>query len=309
MASCTSCPSTPATSSGSPREAHAARRGGSQPRSPATASSADSPASHDWPLYGYDTARHNASPDATITAANVSKLRRLRVRLDGTVDSAPIYVAKGVRGRDAFVVTTTYGQDRGARCEHGRVLWRFTPVGVRACRRLGADHERNSRAVGRSHSGLRRRARRPHQEAAALRRSRALDDADHLRSDAREDHVVAERLRRTRDRDDGRLHRRRAAVPGTCRDDVRVDRPDRARVELAVLRPARVDRPADVQVERLCDLVAERRCGRPGERDPRRRDRQRAVRRQDGLGRQRARPHVGRVAPPAPLDARAITST
>ena len=93
----------------------------------ATASSADTPASHDWPLYGYDAARHNASPDSTVTAANVSKLRRLRVRLDGTVDSAPIYVAEGVRGHDAFVVTTTYGRTEALDASTGRVLWRFTP--------------------------------------------------------------------------------------------------------------------------------------------------------------------------------------
>ena len=92
-----------------------------------TASSADNPASRDWPLYGYDAARHNASPDATITAANVAKARRLRIRLDGTVDSAPIYVAKGVRGRDAFVVTTTYGKTEALDASTGRVLWRFTP--------------------------------------------------------------------------------------------------------------------------------------------------------------------------------------
>jgi len=92
-----------------------------------TASSADNPGSHDWPLYGYDTARHNASPDATITAANVSHLRRLRVRLDGTVDSSPIYVAKGVRGRDAFLFTTTYGKTEALDAGTGRVLWRFTP--------------------------------------------------------------------------------------------------------------------------------------------------------------------------------------
>jgi hypothetical protein len=92
-----------------------------------TASSADNPASHDWPLYGYDAARHNASPDATITAANVAKARRLRIRIDGTVDSAPIYVAKGVRGRDAFVVTTTYGKTEALDASTGRVLWRFTP--------------------------------------------------------------------------------------------------------------------------------------------------------------------------------------
>lgn len=92
-----------------------------------TASSADDPASHDWPLYGYDTARHNASPDATITAANVSRLRRRRVRLDGTVDSSPIYVGNGVRGRDAFLFTTTYGKTEALDASTGRVLWRFTP--------------------------------------------------------------------------------------------------------------------------------------------------------------------------------------
>jgi outer membrane protein assembly factor BamB len=91
------------------------------------ASSADNPASRDWPLYGYDTARHNASPDATITAANVSQLRRRRVRIDGTVDSSPIYAAKGVRGRDAFLFTTTYGKTEALDADTGRVLWRFTP--------------------------------------------------------------------------------------------------------------------------------------------------------------------------------------
>jgi outer membrane protein assembly factor BamB len=92
-----------------------------------TASSADNRRSHDWPLYGYDTARHNASPDITITAANVSQLRRRRVRLDGTVDSSPIYAAKGVRGRDAFLFTTTYGKTEALDASTGRVLWRFTP--------------------------------------------------------------------------------------------------------------------------------------------------------------------------------------
>jgi hypothetical protein len=93
----------------------------------ASASSADTAGGHDWPLYGYDTARHNASPDTTITAANVSQLRRRRVRLDGTVDSSPIYVANGVRGHDAFLFTTTYGTTEALDADTGRVLWRFTP--------------------------------------------------------------------------------------------------------------------------------------------------------------------------------------
>ena len=88
---------------------------------------ASQPARSDWPVFGYDAARHNASPDATITAKNVGSLRRLRVRLDGTVDASPIYVAKGVRGRDAFVVTTTYGRTEAVDAGTGRILWRFTP--------------------------------------------------------------------------------------------------------------------------------------------------------------------------------------
>ncbi len=77
--------------------------------------------SKDWPVFGYDAARHNASPDTTITAQNVSKLQRVRVSLDGTVDSSPIYVG----GR--FVVTTTYGKTEALDPDTGRVIWRFTP--------------------------------------------------------------------------------------------------------------------------------------------------------------------------------------
>jgi outer membrane protein assembly factor BamB len=92
-----------------------------------TSSAGTNTANRDWPLYGYDTARHNASPDATITAANVSHLARHRVQLDGTVDSSPIYVAKGVRGHDAFLVTTTYGKTEALDASTGHVLWRFRP--------------------------------------------------------------------------------------------------------------------------------------------------------------------------------------
>ena len=88
-------------------------------------------AAADWPRFGYDTARRNASPDARITAQNVSQLKRLRVRLDGTVDSSPIYLG-GVQVRgarhDVFVVTTTYGRTEALDASSGRVLWRFTPA-------------------------------------------------------------------------------------------------------------------------------------------------------------------------------------
>ena len=87
---------------------------------PAAAGTAAAP--HDWPIFGYDAARHNASPDTTIDAKNVAGLHRRSVRLDGTVDSSPIYVG----GR--IVVTTTYGKTI-ALTPAGRVLWRFTPAG------------------------------------------------------------------------------------------------------------------------------------------------------------------------------------
>ena len=56
----------------------------------ATSSGARAP--HDWPLFGYDSARHGVSPETTLDARTVSKLQRLQVQLDGTVDSSPIYV-------------------------------------------------------------------------------------------------------------------------------------------------------------------------------------------------------------------------
>lgn len=85
---------------------------------PSAAGTAAAP--RDWPVFGYDAARHNASPDTTITAQNVAGLKRRSVRLAGTVDSSPIYVG----GR--IVVTTTYGKTI-ALTPGGRVLWTFTP--------------------------------------------------------------------------------------------------------------------------------------------------------------------------------------
>jgi glucose dehydrogenase len=87
----------------------------------------------DWPLFGYTPARANSGPNATgITAANVGRLRRQRVLLDGTVDSSPIYLhAVRVRGalHDVFFVTTTYGRTEAIDASSGRVLWRYTPAG------------------------------------------------------------------------------------------------------------------------------------------------------------------------------------
>jgi hypothetical protein len=76
---------------------------------------------NDWPVFGYDAARHNSNPGSTINAQNVGKLKRLKVTLDGTVDSSPIYVGGW------FVVTTTYGRTELIDAGTGKVKWRFTP--------------------------------------------------------------------------------------------------------------------------------------------------------------------------------------
>ncbi len=92
---------------------------------PGASSSASSP--NDWGRYGGDAARTNVSTDATITEANIGTLKRTQVQLDGTIDSSPIYVSKGVRGHDAFVFTTTYGKTEAVDADTGKLLWRFTP--------------------------------------------------------------------------------------------------------------------------------------------------------------------------------------
>ncbi|HEX7144262.1 MAG TPA: PQQ-binding-like beta-propeller repeat protein [Gaiellaceae bacterium] len=96
-----------------------------------SASSAGS--ASDWPLFGYTAARANSGPSATgITSADVGRLWRQRVLLDGTVDSSPIYLhAVRVRGavHDVFFVTTTYGRTEAIDASSGRVLWRYTPAG------------------------------------------------------------------------------------------------------------------------------------------------------------------------------------
>ncbi|HET7306667.1 MAG TPA: PQQ-binding-like beta-propeller repeat protein [Gammaproteobacteria bacterium] len=87
--------------------------------------------SMDWPTFGWNAARTGA-PMASmgITAANVGKLHRQQVRIDGTVDSSPIYL-HGVRVKskthDVFFVTTTYGKTIAIDADHGTILWEYTP--------------------------------------------------------------------------------------------------------------------------------------------------------------------------------------
>jgi hypothetical protein len=89
--------------------------------------------SHDWTRFDFDAARSGVSTAASgITPANVGRLRRQQVQLDGTVDSSPIYLhgvqVKGA-AHDVFFVTTTYGRTEAIDAASGQVLWRFTPAG------------------------------------------------------------------------------------------------------------------------------------------------------------------------------------
>jgi hypothetical protein len=94
----------------------------------------------DWSRFGYDAARSGRGPAATgITAANVRRLVRTRIVLDGTVDSSPI-AAGGL-----VVVTTSYGKAIALDPRTGRIRWRFTPPGYGSW--AGSDRITNSSPV------------------------------------------------------------------------------------------------------------------------------------------------------------------
>jgi hypothetical protein len=85
----------------------------------------------DWTQFGGDPASSGASADPTgITLANVASLQRRQVTLDGTVDSAAIYL-RGVEVKgaphDVFFMTTTYGKTIAIDAERGSVLWEYSP--------------------------------------------------------------------------------------------------------------------------------------------------------------------------------------
>jgi hypothetical protein len=78
----------------------------------------------DWPLFGLRSSRENATDARTgIAAGDLGRLRRVQVRLPGTVDSSPI-----VLGGTAFA-TTTYGRTVAVDLASGRLRWTFTPAG------------------------------------------------------------------------------------------------------------------------------------------------------------------------------------
>jgi outer membrane protein assembly factor BamB len=93
----------------------------------------------DWLTFGSDPGRSNAPAASTgITAANVSKLVRQQVPLDGVADSSAVYLRGAtVNGaqHDTLFVTTSYGRTEAIDADSGNVLWEYVPPGI-----AGWDH-------------------------------------------------------------------------------------------------------------------------------------------------------------------------
>src|SRR6185437_3936727 len=101
----------------------------------AITAAAPSALAQNWPTFGGDvqSTSANAQP-AGITAANVGRLRRRQVALDGVVDASAIYLhGATVRGarHDTLFVTTTYGKTLAVDADSGDVLWEYTPASYR----------------------------------------------------------------------------------------------------------------------------------------------------------------------------------
>jgi len=90
----------------------------------------------DWPEFGYDVSRSNASSAATaITATNADSLRRQQITIPGTVDASAIFlhdVAVAGKPHDALFVTTTYGKTLAVDVSTGAILWTYTPASYAA---------------------------------------------------------------------------------------------------------------------------------------------------------------------------------
>jgi len=98
------------------------------------ASAASAPRLTDWPEFGLNPQRTDATGDTTgITATNVGSLRQRIVALPGTADNSAIYVhGASVDGapHNVAVLTTDYGITVAVDAGSGRILWRFTPPGI-----------------------------------------------------------------------------------------------------------------------------------------------------------------------------------
>jgi outer membrane protein assembly factor BamB len=93
-------------------------------------------AAQSWPMFGGNVQSTSANPEpAGITAANLPRLRRRRVTLNGLVDASAIYLRQAeIRGarHDAIFVTTSYGRTLALDAGSGEVLWEYTPASYRS---------------------------------------------------------------------------------------------------------------------------------------------------------------------------------
>jgi hypothetical protein len=87
----------------------------------------------DWPEFGLDPQRSGVSEAGTgISSDSVGRLRRVTVRIPGTVDSSPIYLhaaSVGGAAHNVVIVTTSYGRTLALDADSARILWTFTPPG------------------------------------------------------------------------------------------------------------------------------------------------------------------------------------
>ena len=88
----------------------------------------------DWPTFDFNTQRSGVGPtDTGITAANLHSLRRIAVRLPGTVDSSAVELANvTVKGatHDVAIMTTSYGRTLALNVVNGHLLWEYSPASV-----------------------------------------------------------------------------------------------------------------------------------------------------------------------------------
>ncbi|HET9106952.1 MAG TPA: PQQ-binding-like beta-propeller repeat protein [Steroidobacteraceae bacterium] len=89
-----------------------------------------------WPMFGGNVQSTSANPaPAGITAANLGRLKRRQVQLNGLVDASAIYLRRAtIRGarHDAIFLTTSYGRTLALDADSGEVLWEYTPASYRA---------------------------------------------------------------------------------------------------------------------------------------------------------------------------------
>ncbi|MDE3133311.1 MAG: PQQ-binding-like beta-propeller repeat protein, partial [Acidobacteriota bacterium] len=90
--------------------------------------------SGDWTTFDYNAQRSGVGPaDTGISAANLHTLRRIAVKIPGTVDSSAVElagVAVAGASRDVAIMTTSYGRTLALDAASGRVLWDFAPRSV-----------------------------------------------------------------------------------------------------------------------------------------------------------------------------------